>query len=352
MPPGPVQNLQVSGGGGLFISFYAPADGTAVAYRYQLQGGPPTPAIIWTPPSSNLNGPFDIPYDSTSLDPDLQYAVSIVGVDSSSQDGQVTTSQAVTLGTAGTAFSATQAVSATEVVTTTNNTIVGLNAGQSGTLTTATLAVGASSKVKSIDSTTARATTQAVNVQSAQISTSDAAIAALGADAVANAPPDSTLLAAVAYSATDKLTGAESTAQVDVSTTVTVESGVSLSSAQIWVNNGDGTTSLAANCNITPLGNNQYSVAYTVFMFSIYFITIVTSSGTTVQIPVENNQAYNDYLHDESGYQNRRENRLLTSGFYRGPVDSSTLTRIRSANGVLLGVNGVPGGMQGSRCCR
>jgi hypothetical protein len=92
-------------------------------------------------------------------------------------------------------------------------------------------------------------------------------------------------------------------------------------------------------------------VAKLPFKRSIYVIIYTVSDGTTVTVPVENNQAYNNYLHDESGYQNRRENRLLTSGFYRGPVDSSTLTRIRSANGVLRGVPGIPGGMQGSRCC-
>ena len=106
---------------------------------------------------------------------------------------------------------------------------------------------------------------------------------------------------------------------------------------------GTGTTSVQGNKATTDIK---------LVMTSIFVIIYRTSSGTTITVPVENNQAYNDYLHDESGYQNRRENRLLTSGFYRGPVDSSTLTRIRSANGVLRGVPGIPGGMQGSRCCR
>ena len=82
---------------------------------------------------------------------------------------------------------------------------------------------------------------------------------------------------------------------------------------------------------------------------SIYIISYISEQSEQCCIPSPIvNQSYNNNLYTEKGRVERRENRILAGGYYRGPVDSSTLTRIRQGNGVLLHQPGVNGGFRGS----
>ena len=85
---------------------------------------------------------------------------------------------------------------------------------------------------------------------------------------------------------------------------------------------------------------------------SIYIISYISEqSEQPVQCCIPTpilNQAYTNNLYTEKGRIERRENRILAGGYYRGPIDSSTLTRIRQGNGVILHQPGVDGGFRGS----
>jgi hypothetical protein len=350
--PGAIRNFTASGGnGGAFFSFVPPlvtdSNEEAISYDYYLLiNGFPTLGILWIPPNSA--GQCDIPYyDTLPAGTSIVMKITPRGVSGTGPEYTSTPVQTIGLNlsfTMGTVLSASQVAYIS----------------------------GAVLEPLSVDQLKALPSVQAsdkVQLSSSQIDVSVKSGNEAISLAYAPVDPEYTVLAEyVDY--TDTVVGTNSKYLTSVSVSATKSNGqalgnditLSLDIPQLtdnsvivgvegYITNTDGTTTLEVNFSVTQ-GSNGITIATADFIpDSIYLIYIKTSSGATVTIPVENNQAYNDYLHDESGYQNRRENRLLTSGFYRGPVDSSTLTRIRSANGVLLGVPGVPGGMQGSRCC-
>lgn len=354
-PPGNIQNPQASGCiGGAIFSFCAPdVTGTneaAVSYSYYLMIGLfPTPTAIWVPSPDNLIGPFEIPYYAT-LPANTTVTMKITPNGAVHGIGPEYTLTATTLNPAIPQYNITQALSASTSIVGSNAVMAQLSPNQLQSLSTAQLSSLSAAQISTIDSTSLQASSSSVNVVGSNMDPNDVALAGIANSAISQAPVGSTLLTTLSVAASNAVTGASNSTPLQLSIGVTAAAGVTIDSAAIY-SNKDGITAVkVSNASVFQSGNN-FSIVGNVYGFSIYIIIIQTSTGGTVTIPVENNQAYNDYLHDESGYQNRRENRILTSGFYRGPVDSSTLTRIRSANGVLLGVNGVPGGMQGSRCC-
>lgn len=56
-----------------------------------------------------------------------------------------------------------------------------------------------------------------------------------------------------------------------------------------------------------------------------------------------NTQAPNNYLHEELGLTERREQIVTANGFYRGGQDSSTITRARQVGGIFTGRSGIIG---------
>lgn len=348
--PGPVQNLTANGSNnGVLFSFCPPnTGGLATSYTYYIsQGLLNTPAVFWIPPPEKPEGPFDVPYINLFLTPG---DVCTIHLTPTNADGNGPTSTAsVTPLNSSDAFTSEQAVTSTIIVTVDDTQVYALSASQFQATATAILDGSSSDAIASLDTTSVQAGSDDVTVAAGKINTSDPSIAALTSDAITKAEAGSTPLTAYSVGASTT-SGGINDSELTFEVTVTAKPGVNITGAQLW-SNTNGQATLISNMTVTSLGNDRTKFAGIIYGYSIYIITITTSSGTTVTVPVENNQAYNDYLHDQSGYQNRRENRLLTSGFYRGPVDSSTLTRIRAANGVLLGVPGVPGGMQGSRCC-
>lgn len=67
------------------------------------------------------------------------------------------------------------------------------------------------------------------------------------------------------------------------------------------------------------------------------------------------NQAYNNYLLEQNGRIIQRQDKQLANGYYRQPLDASTLTRLRQGRAVLVEAPAVHGilinGTFGSGCC-
>jgi len=367
--PGPVRDLLlIPGNATLFALFNAPiydpldvdAGLVSYGYRFIVDGGPPSAVALWNMMPTNA-GVISIPITRSSgiINNGSNYQITIIPSNTygTSVSGDWATAVATPLGSiTGSTFtesindSATSSVVVTGAVIktgTSTDTLIYPNL-QQGTTSISSYSVvppnQSSISVGNVDLTdplnsqlTGIATTTASAVGgtvlgSASISASE--IVFPGKNVEQTSPVSIQL--SVAFSSDQASLAAASSIVVTMSV-ITNEVPVSVGSVSATYNSS--TKTLTTN---TP---------FSVTTESIYIFIYTLSNGTTITVPVENNQAYNNYLHDESGYQNRRENRLLTSGYYRGPVDSSTLTRIRAANGVLLGIPGVPGGMQGSRCC-
>lgn len=348
--PGPILNLQATGGNsGVLFSFCPPNTGDpATSYTYRItQGLLNTPPVFWVPPVEKPDGPYDIPYINVLLQTGdvCTLFITPTNIDGPGPESSISATPLAD----NISFISTQAVTCDTSVQVDDTQMYALSASELQDTATATLSISASNAITSLDSTSVQAGTDDTVVSAGKIDPNDSSIESLNASALAQAKTGSTTLTAYSLGASTP-SGGTNNSELTVSLTARARPGVNITGAQLW-SNTNGQATIVGDMTVSDLGNGITKLVGITYGWSIYIITITTSSGTTVQIPVENNQAYNDYLHDESGYQNRRENRLLTSGFYRGPVDSSTLTRIRSANGVLLGVNGVPGGMQGSRCC-
>lgn len=204
-------------------------------------------------------------------------------------------------------------------------------------------------------STTISNATVGANVAVANVNVTDPSLTTTVAVLANN---NSTVLNAKIASATS-VTGAVFTGTLDVTITgititsaqaAAIDAGTGEIGALLLVNQSTGSTAVRLSSS-TKSGLSVTTLIPAVKPRSVYLIVFTMLNGTPVTIQIENNQAYNDYLHDESGRTEKHENALLTSGYYRGPVDSSTLTRIRQGRGVLLNQPGVSGAMQGSRCC-
>lgn len=81
---------------------------------------------------------------------------------------------------------------------------------------------------------------------------------------------------------------------------------------------------------------------------TVYILT-APISGFTEGV-VTTNQAYNNALIDSSARTIQKQDYTLARGFYRQTLDSSTLTRIRQANSVLVDQQGI-NAQFGAGCC-
>lgn len=367
--PGPVRNLQlIPGNATLFALFNAPiydpldVDAGLVSYGYSLivDGGIPSAAVLWNMAYTNV-GVISIPITSSSgiINNGSAYQIRIIPSNTygtAAPGDQIISAPATPLGSI-TSSTFTESINDSG----TSNVVVSDAVVQTGTVTDTliypdlqqgTTSISSYSVVPPNQSSISVGNVDLTNPLNSQLT----GIAAAAASAVGG-----TVLGSASISASAINFGKN----VEQTSPVSIQLSVAFSSDQGPLAAASGiSVSVSVITNEVPISVGSVSATYnsstrtlttsTPFSFipkSVYIFIYTLSNGTTITVPVENNQAYNNYLHDESGYQNRRENRLLTSGYYRGPVDSSTLTRIRAANGVLLGIPGVPGGMQGSRCC-
>ena len=105
---------------------------------------------------------------------------------------------------------------------------------------------------------------------------------------------------------------------------------------------------------ITFTNSGGITVIFTTIPSSIYLFVFeaVPSAPAPDQAIPFNNQASTNYLKDESGRTQKREDRQLAGGIYRGgAMDSSTLTRIRQGYGSVGGQSG-QNALFGSGCCK
>ena len=304
-------------------------DSSLISYYYKIYKSvdpPPTSYTLWG--ASIRSGPFSL--NKGNLDAGVEYTVDMYASD---RFIPLTPSviKTATPVAANTTWSGSENVGAIPVQFT-------------NALTYSTLAVQTTSltNINSIGSTVTVTTTDAATLVAGNVAKDDVQ------PFVDTQSPDKKYIGTIALSATPT-----TSATIGFTTTVTEQPGTNIIIVVEKCMSGETTEPVGTSQSI-QVGDSGIITAQVLvaFLQSIYIISyIVIQPEQPVQCCIPTpivNQSYNNNLYTEQGYTEQRENRILAGGYYRGPVDSSTLTRIRQGNGVLLHQSGVDGGFRGS----